>query len=172
MAKFKKNNSVFTIFESDREIEFDEVKERCEINDRDCPEEDSHEYYLECMSIHEGETEDFYTNLKYCKVLKVPCMVTGELGLWNGHPSIVPMKFDCVEDAVKRCVSRDIMDIDVVYNKGAIEINCYHHDGTNCFNIRKLSKKGKAEVEKEKYLFKDYEPKDWWFCQFKPEEIF
>ena len=43
-------------------------------------------------------------------------------------------------------------------------MNFTHHDGTNCFEIHLLSKKGIREANRPIYEWKkDYEPKRWWF---------
>ena len=81
-------------------------------------------------------------NIKDCKQYNVPVLITGRLGLWDGSHEIVPVVETSVHSAIKRMLGRDINDIDAEFNDGKIIVNAYHHDGTNTFEIRALSKKG------------------------------
>lgn len=81
-------------------------------------------------------------NIKNCKQYNVPVLITGRLGLWDGSHEIVPVVETSVHSAIKRMLGRDINDIDAWYDNGRIEVSTYHHDGTNNFEIRALSKKG------------------------------
>lgn len=169
--KYKKNELNFTIADTMREVEKDEVIELCEINEWEIPSEDSPAWFEIERDIRDTEWSDFIMNIKNGR--KYPVMVTGQLGLWNGNPTIVPEKFDNLYDAVMKCLGRDTWDVDLHYNKGVLEINCHHHDGCNRFEIHKLSKRGIKEVDRPIYYRgeKDYEPKPYWFSQFSTEEL-
>jgi len=171
MAKFTKNTTRFVIFDSARNIDFEEVKEFCEINDMETPEENSSAYWDIVNHIREFDIEDFWANLKYSKLNYTSVMVTGTMGLWNGRPEIVPTLVCGIDEAIRKMCNSDIMDIKVEYDCGVINVYASHHDGTNCFEIHKLSKAGIIEVDRPKYYYEDYEPKDWWFKQFSVEEI-
>lgn len=86
--------------------------------------------------------EDFWNNINYSKYNKIPCIIIGKLGLWNGKKDIVPVKTDNLFSAIKRCITISIEDIVVKQNGNVIEVNCYHHDGINYFEIRFLTKLG------------------------------
>jgi len=173
MAKFTKNTTKFTIFDSARDIDFEEVREHCEINDMEVPEEGSNGYWDIVSHIREWELEDFWDNLKFFdkKLKHQSVMVTGRMGLWNGRPEIVPTLVNGIDEAIRKMCDSSIMDLKVEYDGGVINVYASHHDGTNCFEIHKLSKAGRMEIERPKYYYEDYNVKDWWFKQFSIEEI-
>jgi hypothetical protein len=145
-----------------------------------------------------NHTEDFFDNMEWTKV-DYPVMITGELGLWNGRPSIVPVKMESTDfvtyytnwkgeriaydrghfkkpsllRAIQKCISgNSILDFKVRFNDGVIEVDAMHHDGTNRFYIRKLSVKGLMRAKSFENRYEDYEPKDYWFSRIKYDEIF
>ena len=179
-------------------LEYKDYLEFCEDNDIEPADEDSMDYYDWLNDTTNMYIDDFFTNLVWSKI-DYPVMITGDLGLWNGRPSIVPVRVDssnyathytnfkgeCVAyhkahyeepsiwKAIKKCVSgRSIDDFKVRYNDGVIEVDAMHHDGTNTFYIHKLSKKGLERAESFENRYEDYEPKDYWFSRIKYDEIF
>ena len=98
----------------------------------------------------EFECDDFWNNLRAVKDSSYIdyYVVTGELGLWNGIHTIVPVTFNNLYDALSKC-STDAYDIVVKYEDNAIKFECHHHDGVNCFEVRNLS-------------FDDYDKIEWW----------
>ena len=75
-------------------------------------------------------------------------VVTGSLGLWNGRHSIYAKRFDNLYDAVNACVT-DTLDLEITCDGKVIEVTSLHHDGTNCFEIRRLT-------------WRDYDKIEWW----------
>ena len=96
-----------------------------------------YEFAQDCI---EGQSEDFWDGL--LKV-KDSCyidyyVVTGSLGLWDGRHGGICETFDNLYDALSKCAT-DAYDIVVKYENNAIEFECHHHDGVNCFEIRNIS---------------------------------
>jgi len=178
-------------------LTYEDYREDCEENDREPEAEDSNDYYEWLSDTTTRYWEDFQANLKYSKA-DYPLMITGSLGLWNGRPDMYPIlvesedwvthyknwKGEIVEyhthhydnpsilKAILKCLG-SCDDIKVRFNDGVVEVDALHHDGTNCFYIRKLSKKGLAAVEAANNRGEDeYKPKDWWFSRIKRDELF
>ena len=103
-------------------------------------------YFDWCAEETQANYEADMGNIESCKEYNVPVVVTGTLGLWWGHPEIKPERFESVADAIHRCIDgSDSRDVLVEFNDGVITVDCYHHDGCNCFTIKALSKKGIAK---------------------------
>lgn len=87
----------------------------------------------------EFECDDFWKNLRAVKDSSYIdyYVVTGELGLWDGNHTIVPVTFNNLYDALLKCAT-DAYDIVVKYEDNAIKFESHHHDGTNCFEVRNL----------------------------------
>lgn len=170
--KYTKNTANFTIFDSSCDYDYEDYKEMCEMNDWEIHPEGSNGYWDTMARIREFECEDFWDNLRYSGI-KGRVMITGHLGLWNGRPEIVPVLADNLYEAVSKCIDGDIMDFKLTYNCGVIEVEAYHHDGCNYFELHLLSKRGEDEASRPKYWYygEDYEVRNWWFKQFKENDI-
>ena len=143
---------------------YKEYVEMCHDEEREPHAENSEGYWDDIYRHTEWDWEDFCSNMLYGEYKNSRCMITGSLGLWNGRPTITPVLCDNLLDAIKKCISgRSIDDWEVKTEDGHIEVLAHHHDGTNCFEIHLLSKKGEREVEREKYLYEDFNVKPWWF---------
>ena len=158
----KRIKKEFVIYDSQEDFPYEDYVEFCEINGMEPAEEDSREYWDWVYQTRNDYYDDMLANLSWTKI-DYPLMIIGQLGLWNGRPSIVPVpvksegygrKFyssdyvgyetPSLKAAIKKCCEgRDILDVDVHYEDGVIAVYAHHHDGCNCFYIRKLSKKGK-----------------------------
>lgn len=82
-----------------------------------------------------------------------PCLLMGSVGMWCGCKTIFPLYFDCLDDAVARATrDSDYNDVKITYNgeKGIIEIECSHHDGTNCFEVHLISAKGFPIIDRHR----------------------
>lgn len=144
------------------DISYEDYKVWCEEMGKEVHPEGSKEYYQQCYSIFENDWDDFKDNMKYSK-WNVPCMITGSFGLWNGRPTIVPVLCNNLVEAIEKCFET-CDDLEVNLENGHLEVLAKHHDGTNCFEIHILSKKGLREVERPIYKYeKDFEPKPYWF---------
>ena len=79
------------------------------------------------------------------------CVVIGSVGRWNGRFNIEVSYFDTLKDAILKCIEKcDYYTITV--EDGVIHITARHHDGSNKFEIRKLTKLG-IEAYEEEYAF-------------------
>ena len=85
-----------------------------------------------------------------CRVKNSPYndyyVVTGSLGLWYGRRSGICETFDSLYDAASKC-STDAYDIIVKCDGQKIDFDCMHHDGTNVFEIRRISWEDKEKID-------------------------
>ncbi len=86
------------------------------------------------------DVEEFFTNLKFSES-NGPCVVSGRLDMWWGHPAIEPKKFNSLTDAVRACWD-DADAVQVWTKNGVVFVKAMHHDGTNYFEIRPLTDRG------------------------------
>ena len=136
----------------------------CEECDWDCHEEDSEGYWRDMARLTEHDWEDFKSNMTYSKFKGQKCMIVGSLGLWNGNPTIVPVLCNDIMEAIERCLDCNCqIEYEIILEDGHVEVQVHHHDGTNCFEIWLLSKKGLKEIERPKYECEDYNPNRTWF---------
>jgi len=144
---------------------YEEYKEICEENEWEVCEEDSTGYWKDIWHLTENDWDDFRANMEYSPFAHAQCMITGALGLWHGNPTIVPVLCDGLMAAIDKCLSGNYdKEFVIEQHDGFLEVTVSHHDGTNCFEIHLLSKKGEREVARPIYQWeKDYDPKPWWF---------
>ena len=122
----------------------EDYEEWCEMNEIEPG--DDYDFYEYCAEETQVNFESDMGNIESCKEYNVPVVVSGTLGLWWGHQNVEPMRYESVADAIRDCMERsDCHDVIAFYNDGEITMNCYHHDGSNCFTIRALSAKGLAK---------------------------
>lgn len=116
--------------------------------------------YIECNQIPEDEVDDIMdedvwdfiseeqdrdwddllANIEFSGN-NVPCVVTGSLGLWTGRHTIGATPCDNLVTAIRKCAgSCDY--VTVKQENGHLTVSSAHHDGTNCFEIHLLSKRG------------------------------
>lgn len=86
---------------------------------------------LETIYIELDEDKRKTESRRFAKV-----KIYGTLGLWDGKHDIMPEEEDYFEDAIKRCLGRDIESFEI-YKSGdwTLYIDAHHHDGTNHFKI-------------------------------------
>jgi hypothetical protein len=120
---------------TDFEVQYEE-----ELIERDIK-KDSEEYYELYTDACTMNFEDFMSNLKYSNNNQ-PCVIIGSLGLWNGKHTIYPVVMDNVVDAIYKCLGNDAITMDIYKVNGYLEVNIYHHDGCNTFEIHLLNNKG------------------------------
>lgn len=162
----KRNKPNVLLFDSQWYLNFDykDYVAECEDNGKTPCEENSDGYWKWIYNQTEMEWDDFLDNIKYSEYYNCPFMITGTLGLWMGNRDILPVYCNNLYDAITKCLCcSSINDWDIHQENGYIVVNAHHHDGTNSFEIHLLSKKGMNEVERNKYLYEDYEPKPYWF---------
>ena len=119
---------------------YEDYLEFCKDAEIEPAEEDSYEFhqwtydqsnlYFECDS----------ENIKACKAYQyAKFVITGNLDLWNGRPSVVPEKVTGLWNAIKNCFGTcDDLIVTLNTKTGVIDVQAMHHDGTNCFEIRML----------------------------------
>lgn len=101
------------------------------------------------------------------------CIVTGTIHAWNfpscgreTNPYFYHSIADAIYDMIRKSDSSE-EDVTIKLVKGAFELTCPHHDGTNTFVIRALNEKGLKVVNNHRE-YGDYlniQPKDYWFTK-------
>ena len=76
-------------------------------------------------------------------------IITGQLGLWNGKPSITPVFHSTLKGALRACANKmDQFRVDI--QKGVIYAYGYHHDGINSFTIKGIGTSRMSELQKDR----------------------
>ena len=120
----------------------------------------------------EHDWNSFKSNMEHSKFKGQKCMITGWLGLryglLYGSHEIPPVLCNDIMEAIEHCLDCDYQTgYEIILENGRVEVRVYHHDGTHegssCFEIWLLSKKGLKEIERPKYECEDYNPNRTWF---------
>ena len=117
---------------------YDEYLEECEMNGIEPSSMDSNEYMSWCIELERRNMEDDLDNIRCSANLRGSWVITGTLGLWDGRHTIIPVVVDGLSAAILRCAEDDVK---VSYDSSSVYVSSSHHDGTNSFTIRKLSRK-------------------------------
>lgn len=155
----------YTICDTMETPDYSSYLEYCEANEFEPQGENSNDYWDFVSDCRTMEIEDMRDNMKYSKQCNEPVLITGSLGLWNGSPSIYPTRCETLYEAIQRCFG-SCDDLKVEYENGVVYVKAYHHDGTNCFEIHKLSKKGIDATDSWFGATKDTEVKGYWLAKF------
>jgi hypothetical protein len=154
----------------DDELTRADYEEYCEINEIDAGGEDAFDEWKHDEA--EQTWEDDMENLAYI-LNEDEFAIVGSVGRWDGRRTIQAERMTGLQRAIKRCISRDHMDIEVRLNTetGAVEYRGHHHDGIDCFEIYRLSPLGikwwnARESKGEKIL-----PNAHWFKRIDRKEI-
>lgn len=123
-------------------FEYSDYVEHCEANGIVPQGKESNDYFRWCEDETEINFEADLDNIEGHTAYNVPVILTGFVGRWDGQHEICPVSFNSVADAIKACFGNDILDIEVFFDDGKLEVSAHHHDNTNKFTIRALSKKG------------------------------
>ena len=137
------------------DTDYDVLREEyAECNDISVEEIDDNRFYDWVYMVQRDEWECLESNIKYSKY-NTDCVITGQLGLWNGRPTIQPVRCNSVIEALDKIVNNANGYIKVTLKNGCIEVAQAHHDGTNYFEIHILNKLGRdtmgADLTKECY---------------------
>ena len=110
--------------------------------------------YEEMYHLEEMYWDDFSYELKHFFDKGNAWLLTGTLGLWDGKckGGFIFKTFDEFCKCLKDCGYIEITD-----NKGHLEIKCSHHDGTNHFEIKRISDFGWEWYNNHCYDFYDEE---------------
>lgn len=125
-----------------RDIPYSEYVEFCEINEIEPEEENSTDYWNYVNSTRQMDHDEFRSNMKYCTLF--PMVAVGYAGLWYGNVRGGKVLKD-VDDLLGLFSSCD--GIKIWQDKDGFHINGYHHDGTNCAEIRVINMRGKDWLE-------------------------
>lgn len=143
MAK-RINTTYFDNYIIDTDPYQKEYRDLCELGeDEDVDSKTLWDFINRCLEI---ELTDFEDNLQYSKNNDHYCVITGTLGLWNGHPTIKPIVCNSLFEAIQICVNH--MDYYIIEQvNGHLEVTGIHHDGRNCFEIHLLNDKGERAAQ-------------------------
>lgn len=168
--------SIYTIYESSRCIGINELPDIFEdyfdTEDNPVPEFESDEYweFNELVNIDEAET--FCNELHQSLLNQGAFLVTGRVGWYERHRKFHPVLAEGIEKAVNICAEELNADYcDVEYENGSVIIRTRHHDGENWFEVRRLSDKGIAEVNKALAGKRAMREQPDWFRPLKLNEI-
>lgn len=132
--------------------------------DESIPDEHSKEFRDWAAHTRDAYWEEDLASILECDEYNVPVCLTGSAGRWDGKHTYVPKKFKSVYEAVKNIISGGCDDYDIEFDDGHIVIYGHHHDGTNTYELRALSKKGLAKAEAAENRYEDIpELKSWDF---------
>ena len=167
--------------------DYESYLEYCEANDFTAGSEDSMEYWEYVSDMQKQDIEDALIFFDDNTDENARVMITGELGLWNGRKTIVPVVIEsekiynsrvgysvyssALTRAVEKCMS-NMDNVDCLFDDetGCVVVEAHHHDGCNTFYIKKLSDFGKNAMALSDD--DDYTITDEWFEPFKEEELF
>ena len=169
MKKEKKYVGILTTY-ADDELTRDDYKEFCEINDIEEGDDDAFEEWKRDGAYRTWD--DDMDNLGYI-MTEEEFVITGSVGRWDGRRTIMPVRIKALRNAIKRCISGCYMDVEVKLNteSGIIEFDGHHHDGTDSFEIHRMSKNG---IRWWDYAEECDEPKNIckrWFKKINRKEI-
>lgn len=151
MEKVDYIHGTFVLVDTDPcQFEYESYESYCEDNGIEPMGEDSMEFFEWCEEEAQENLNCDLDNIECCKEYNVPCIITGGLGLWDGHHDIIPTKADSVYDAIEKCCGRD-GHLKVNFEDGTIVVYFSHHDGTNVFTIRALTESGIKKYEDYEY---------------------
>ena len=114
-------------------------------DDVDCDwEEDNDTDFMDWESTQKGyDFDDLIMNLKCSSIKDRMCVIVGSVGTWIGRFEIVPCFCKDIETAISKCV-KDCEIRSIIRKGNHIEVNVYHHDGSNSFNIFVLNDLGES----------------------------
>ena len=134
------------LFDSDREVTLEEVKEHCESNGMEVPEQGSEAWYSIVNDFHQWDWDDFRVDACY-KFDLGPCLITGYDGLWDGrHEGGKVQTINDGGDLVALLSNCDQVVVSLEPDDGLVVVG-HHHDGTNRRVVRPLNKRGIQVVE-------------------------
>lgn len=146
-----KGDEPVILYQSDREVSMDEIKEHCEVNDIEVPGEGDSRYWDMVGDFRTWDYDDFESNLKASKILPEKVVITGVLGLWDGTHQIVPVMMDMAADpmaVINKFTLRSDFEMTIGYDKEGLFVTVCHHDGTNRFHIKEVTTAGQHYLER------------------------
>ena len=150
------------------------------------------ENYAECNDIEPGDAEDdpyYYDWVNFClqnnwedfaaavkkHLSDSLCVVTGDLGLWNGSHEIVPEICGDTFEALEKCfdLRGDHSETVAIEEDGSLSVSVQHHDGCNRFTLHKVAKESEPLAHHIQDWGEDEDAKfsDIKFEKYSPEEF-
>lgn len=177
-------------------MEKETENERINLYDSDTSECYTEDEYRECCDIPEGEIDQnsYYSWVNDCQSndwnefktvtdkYDGSIYITGSLGRWDGVHEIFPVYVgdnepgsSALTRAISKCMGGSCSDIkiDLLVEEGALEVTVSHHDGTNTFYLRPLTKEGDSLASDIEMYGEDetYRSSDITFGKFKKEDF-
>lgn len=138
----------FTMYDSTVDYSYEDYVSYCKGNCEKPQPEDSDAYYDWVGIMRNDDYYDFIEGIKYIEGYDEPCIISGELGLWDGSHEIYPVVVSSLTAAIRKCNGSSIEAIEVEFDNGVINVKAHHHDGTNKFSIRRMTDKGYSAAKR------------------------
>ena len=146
-----KGDDPVILYQSDRDVSMEEIKELCEVNEIEVPVEGDSRYWEMVGDFRSWDYDDFEATLKTSKKLPGLIVITGELGLWDGTHTIIPVMMDMAADPMKvfrKFALASDFEMRIGYDKEGLFVTVHHHDGTNRFHIKEVTTAGQRYLER------------------------
>ena len=143
---FKRNNGEIVFLDTTRIPSMDEIRELCECNEWEVPEEDSDKYWELVNTIKENDCD----LLSDCVDLGW-CVMQGSCGLWTGNSACGTVEnIGGGKELLNFAFTgRGIDDVRIsVTKEDGLCISAYHHDGTNHYVLRQLTPAGERYYQR------------------------
>lgn len=161
----EKENKRLVFSSIDNGYTYKDYCEWCEENGIEPKGESSWDYLEWVGEETNNDYECVLDNIKYSKN-NGRCVISGQLGLWWGSPTIEEVVCDSLVAAIKKCNQND--GLEIYECDGYVEVHSIHHDGTNIFEIRPIGNRGKNKDNDE--IEESENPL--WYCTKYPKYIY
>lgn len=136
--------TLFDNYDPQEQYDYSSYLEWCEDNGIEPKGADSNDYSEYANDSINIDWDDLIENLKCYDIYHDRSwVVSGSLGLWNGPRRICSEVSESLTELILKCVSGcDYFRIE--YDDLCVYVTASHHDGTNNFEIRMLSRCGES----------------------------
>lgn len=138
----------FTIYDSSVDYSYEDYVSYCKDNEMKPQPEDSDAYHNFLNTMCNEDYDFFMDSIREIEGNDEPCIISGELGLWDGSHEICPVVVSSLTAAIRKCNGSSIEAIEVEFDDGVINVKAHHHDGTNKFSIRRMTDKGYSAAKR------------------------
>ena len=150
------------LFSTENEFSYEDYLDNCEANGITSPgDEDSLGFHEWCLDTARMYYEDDLTRCRESGNLKRRFVVTGTLGLWWGHPVVGPEMCEDFDGMLSQVVTKDIIDVEAVYDTRRIRIVCKHHDGENVFDVYPVKEDADIDLLRHRIDSDMFNPSGW-----------
>ena len=138
------------LYESDRSVPMDEVREQCEANGMDVPEENSRGYWEIVDELIQWDWECLCMNIRSSKKLPEKVVITGYCGRWDGRRTIKPVITDMAdpEEFFRQFAVNGDYKLSVGYDEDGLFVSVVHHDASDFFTILEVTEAGRKYLER------------------------